>query len=170
MHNIHDWAKDMMNTSIQRGVWDEFPMLGLLTGDPEEPEAMLVAMSDGHPADYLEGMARAADSDLIAVVPATPLVGLMLFTEGWAVIAEPGEDLQKTLEYTAAGGRIENLPDRRVEIKSIDSWDGEKMQALSFKRGDDTFEEVTGTIAGRVPDAIKEAFRALNAAVERRNA
>jgi hypothetical protein len=154
---IHELAKSLLDFEIDSGEWDSPPMLQILSQrqDAPGPHVTMAPLLGGHPVEVLAQLARRADVDSLV---RGQLLGLALFTEGWAVPME--SDRQDSIQgYLDGGGRIADH-EGRIEIKQVYAWDGSRASGWTFHRGKDApVEELyPELIKGRAPDALKNLF------------
>lgn len=158
---IHEHATEVLNVSVERDEWDEYPMLWILLDDgkAEDPITILMAMPEGHPADVLEALTRAFDSGSEPNLPPGRLLGVALQTEGWGLRADSPIDTEL---YMMQGGRISEHPDR-FEMKQVTSWDGKELRSVTHRRDgkEVPFLNAGDELEGRVPDVLKKLFATL---------
>lgn len=167
---------DLIKSEIEQDQWDMPPMLVVIQPsgdmDPETPDhklTMIMLMIDTELPVALWQMAETM------MVPGSKgpwsmftgeISGIIIRLEGWALIAgkdgaSPTADDIK--DYTEAGGRISEHPQRR-EMAGIIGTDGEVFISKQLLRGDteaQTHDEKGGSMSGRVPDALKFLLNSL---------
>lgn len=173
---IHNIAAQMLDIAIETDDWDEMPMLFLMAepafdAPPEqEYQLVLIGISDGHPAEFMEKFALAASLGRMPgnMIPTTKLVGIALQNEAWGLRAETKADGKAVQAYTANGGMISDHP-LRIEMKVSVSYDGTDIRWAEYQRGAESKNDVPGErIEGRIPDSMRAMFHAINQLSEQR--
>lgn len=167
---------EVMDFSINRGEWDEHPMLFVIKRESngEHRTVLLHIPLDvwahyGHAVTVMEilslgyTMPGAPTPPFIGVSEGDDVVALVCFTESWTISVEAGVDAMAELSaWMDAGHTISDHPNR-IEAKSITAITVEDETAmLNYNRGAEAPVPVTGvTLEGRVIDGMRQLLAAL---------
>jgi hypothetical protein len=162
--SIADEARKILEFSRERDEWNEYPMLFVYNEVNGEVHRIIVALVGGHPIEMLQRFSQAAfssDEDSTELL-AGSLIGLVLFTEGWALVSDPKEPAAALAlqEFIASGRPYSEHPDA-IEQKSTQGWDGQTMSSFSYARGADSITDFDGEVQGLVPDALRLTYDGL---------
>ena len=152
MSGIHEVAKELMEAAVGRDEWDEMPMLIILRDDNE---LGIFPFSGINTLDFMDHVEEGAfDGD----IPHGNVKGIALFNEGWGFMNATAEQAEWAQTHSIA-----DHPEG-VETKMVVSYDGIGLSGYMLVRGQSVAEKQTedGFLSGRVPDAVRRVFEALN--------
>lgn len=167
--------KDYLDADVKADKWDEPPILSLILKGPSdmlmfEPMPVGPVWDRGPVHHVLHVVAnvtrRTVERGWQYTAVTERIIGVALFSEGWAVSASVKEgeyaDIQK---YMEAGGRLADHP-AGIEVKTVNAvlTDGSMLMLTHFRNGEtiSPSEEEDGTheVAGRIPDGLQEVLAA----------
>jgi hypothetical protein len=174
---VRSAALDILTAAKELGEWDLPPALVVILNRDGVPTYVPVPVPDGlwyeaHPAVVLNslstGLAAGAVSLRVGEDQATmlqasgDLAGLILFTEGHAVLSENMNEAEReTLDDFAKRHRLENHP-KASELRMANMIDRHLTVALAqHVRGKDVDDRIVYGFTGRIPDALSRVASTL---------
>lgn len=150
--NIHEHTLGFTDFMIEQDEWDTIPVLHILYIDREGKEQFTLSPFMG--VQPVEMLLAVANGDIDEHIPGK-IIGLALSNEGWGFENPKPEHLEWAEEHSIA-----DHPDG-VETKMMTGYDGsEFLMTMAYRGvpGKVVFDQGSGAIGGRVPDALKLAF------------
>jgi len=147
--------------SLDRGEWDETPMLALVT-DKEEVIFMLLAGA-GELHQILADLTEKMRDNLFprdVILRGGNLTGLVLMSEGFKLSAPKDEVNTLEAEFEAIkemGMRVSDSPDA-IEIKIFHAVDVEGVAMRSFDRGATEVNDGSEVIGGRIVERMTDLY------------
>lgn len=170
--------KEQLDANVRNDEWDEPPLLCMIvrgTGGMLMFEPMPVGSiwDKGPVHQILHVIAHitrsTSNSGWKWLQEDEALLGVALFSEGWAVSSDVKEGDYATIQaYMEAGGRLADHPSG-VEVKTVNAVLTDKsMLMLTHFRGGETIApnegDVSHQVSGRIPDGLSEILDAFTGA------